>query len=363
MSRIIHIGLIVGATISFAAASLTSVHALDVSRVQLGVADLGGVACPRDAKVTAWAHTDGPGTVKFIIRNDGGGKTGELSANAVKGPTGNWLATYSQTFKVTTDVSIRYKAEAVGHGKSSNWVNFKATCGPQVRTSKGTATKSGAKPPAKKASDANRPQPRTKKTTKNKRQLRGPLVMLEVVRLAAAVLVLAFGIFTNQWQKGFSIWPTFLTLVLLGLPPVFTNAFTAVRGVDPAIREAATGMGMNRAERLRRVELPLATPLLLTGLRLAAVQIVATATLGAWVGFRCLGTPIFEGFAQQDDGKIIAGAALVAALTILTEVAFSVITRRLTPWEQRGTSPRGNPTSRSGSNGVPPGAPAMEGAA
>lgn len=200
------------------------------------------------------------------------------------------------------------------------------------------------------------------------RRRRGGSLVVATVNLGRAlpsfaVLVLAFGIFTNQWQKGFTIWPTFITLVLLGLPPVFTNAFTAMRGVDPAVREAATGMGMTRTERLRKVELPLAAPLLLTGLRLAAVQIVATATLGAWVGFRCLGTPIFEGFAQQDDGKIIAGAALVAALTILTELAFSVLTARLTPWERRGTSPRGGSASRSGNEGAPTGAPAMEGAA
>lgn len=200
------------------------------------------------------------------------------------------------------------------------------------------------------------------------RRNRGGALVVAMVNIGRAlpsfaVLVLTFGIFTSQWQKGFTIWPTFVTLVLLGLPPVFTNAFTGVRDVDPSIREAATGMGMTRGERLRRVEVPLAMPLLLTGLRLAAVQIVATATLGAWVGFRCLGTPIFEGFAQQDDGKIIAGAALVAALTILTELAFSFLTRRLTPWERRGTSPRRGPASVPGTDGAPPGAPVMEGAA
>lgn len=135
-----------------------------------------------------------------------------------------------------------------------------------------------------------------------------------------------------------------------------------MRDVDPDVREAATGMGMTRLERLRRVEVPLALPLILTGLRLSAVQIVATATLGAWVGFRCLGTPIFEGFAQQDDGKILTGAVLVAVLTILTEVAFSFLTRVLTPWERSGPRPRRAPAVPPGTDGAPSGSPLMQGA-
>lgn len=163
MNRFLHAGLIAGAMLSVAALSAPA-HALDVSQVQLAIADSGGASCPRDATVTAYAHTDGPGTVKFVIRNDSGGKTGELSATAVKGPAGNFLATYKQTFKITTDVDIKYMAEAIGHGKISNWVAFKATCGPQVRTK--TSTKaSDAKPPVKKSSDDG-PQPRTKTSTK-----------------------------------------------------------------------------------------------------------------------------------------------------------------------------------------------------
>jgi osmoprotectant transport system permease protein len=200
---------------------------------------------------------------------------------------------------------------------------------------------------------------------------RGGTLAVSVVNIGRAlpsfaVLVLAFGIFTSQWQKGFTIWPTFVALVLLGLPPVFTNAFTGVRGVDPDAREAATAMGMTRGERLRRVEVPLALPLILTGLRLSAVQIVATATLGAWVGFRCLGTPIFEGFAQQDDGKILTGAVLVAVLTILTEVAFSLLTRAMTPWQREGGGVRGTPADRPTDDrptvGAPSGAPITQGA-
>jgi hypothetical protein len=167
MSKFVQAGLVAGAAFVVAAGMSTGAQALDVREVQLGVADLGGSSCPRDAKVTAWAHTDGPGQVKFVIRNDSGGKTGELTANAVKGPTGNFLATYSQTFKITTDTDIKYMAEAIGHGKISNWVSFSAKCGPQVRYKKATTTTSGAKPKAKHISEIDKdgPQPRDGKAT------------------------------------------------------------------------------------------------------------------------------------------------------------------------------------------------------
>lgn len=161
-----HAGRMLGAMLVMAAGSAVSAQALEVTRVQLGVVDSGGSGCPRDAKVMAWAHANGPGTVKFVIRNDSGGQTGEISANAVKGPAGNYLATYSHTFKITTDVDIKYMAEAIGHGKISNWVHLRAKCAPQVRTGT-TTTKSDAKPPVKKVSDtdADEPQPRTGKPT------------------------------------------------------------------------------------------------------------------------------------------------------------------------------------------------------
>jgi hypothetical protein len=166
MSKFVQAGMVAGAALAAAAAMCTAAHALDVREVQLGVADLGGSSCPRDAKVTAWAHTDGPGQVKFVIRNDSGGKTGELTANAVKGPTGNFLATFSQTFKITTDTEIKYMAEAIGHGKISNWVTFAAKCGPQPRSGKPTTT-SGAKPKGKHISEIDKdgPQPRSGKPT------------------------------------------------------------------------------------------------------------------------------------------------------------------------------------------------------
>lgn len=134
---------------------------------------------------------------------------------------------------------------------------------------------------------------------------------------------------------GLGFWPTFGALVALALPPIFTNTYAGVRGVDAAVVEAARGMGMRPLQVLWRVELPNALPLTLTGLRVSAVQVVATATLGAFVGFGGLGAFINEGFRQQDDGKLLTGAVLVALLAIATELAFGLVQRGLTPWLRR----------------------------
>ena len=148
-----------------------------------------------------------------------------------------------------------------------------------------------------------------------------------------AILVLAFSVF-SQWGRGLSVWPTAVALTLLAIPPILTNTITAVGEVDPDVRDAAEAAGMRWHQVLWRVEAPLAVPLVITGLRVSATQVVATATLGAWVGFQCLGTLIFEGFAQQDDTRILAGAVLVSALTIATDVAIGAVARRTRRWSQ-----------------------------
>lgn len=135
--------------------------ATKVDRVQLAVVDSGGAVCPRDATLTAWAHTSGPGVVRFVIHNGGGGKTGELQADAVRGAAGTYLATYNHTFKVTTDVDTKYMAEVPGSGQESNWVPFKASCGPQARAGT-SATGSAAQPPARTAQPPAREAPESR---------------------------------------------------------------------------------------------------------------------------------------------------------------------------------------------------------
>ncbi|HEX4819768.1 MAG TPA: ABC transporter permease [Acidimicrobiales bacterium] len=165
---------------------------------------------------------------------------------------------------------------------------------------------------------------------------RGGLFVQSIVNIGRAVpsfaiLALLLPI-SLSYGFGLGFWPTFGALVLLAIPPMFTNTYVGVRGVDPSIVEASRGMGMGGAQVLFRVETPIARPLIVTGVRIAAVQVVATATLGAFVGFNALGSFINEGFRQQDDGKLLTGAVGVAILAFLTEVFFSLVARRATPW-------------------------------
>ena len=126
-------------------------------------------------------------------------------------------------------------------------------------------------------------------------------------------------------------WATFIALFLLAIPPILTNTALGIRGVDADAVESARGMGMTEREVMFKVEVPLAAPLIVAGLRLATVQVVATATLGALVAWGGLGRYIVDGFAAGDDVELLAGALLVAAVAILTEVAFGVLGRFVSP--------------------------------
>ena len=148
-------------------------QALDIKKVQLGIKVAKGAACPRKATLKLWAHTDGPGAVKFQLQNQGGGTTGALFANAVKGAAGTYLATYTHTINVTTNVKAKYKARASSGGtyrRASNWVWLKATCGPQPR--KGHKTTS-TKRKGTSLSDLNRPKPRTGHSTTSSNNRKG----------------------------------------------------------------------------------------------------------------------------------------------------------------------------------------------
>src|SRR3954447_14132435 len=124
------------------------------------------------------------------------------------------------------------------------------------------------------------------------------------------------------FKLGLGFWPTFFALVPLGIPPVLTNSYVAVRQVDPDVIEAARGMGLRELQVLRTVELPIAAPLIIAGVRNSAVAIVATATLGALVAGGGLGRYIVDGLARQDYPRLFVGALLVALLSIAVEVAF-----------------------------------------
>ncbi|WP_353943230.1 ABC transporter permease [Streptomyces sp. HUAS MG91] len=125
--------------------------------------------------------------------------------------------------------------------------------------------------------------------------------------------------------------PTLIALVLFAIPPLLTNTYVGMREVDRSVVEAARGMGMSGRQVFARVELPLAYPLVMTGLRSAAVQVIATATLAAMAGEGGLGRIITAGFSLQNTPQVVAGAVLVAALALVVEGVFVAVGRFLDP--------------------------------
>jgi osmoprotectant transport system permease protein len=122
---------------------------------------------------------------------------------------------------------------------------------------------------------------------------------------------------------------TFLAMMLLAIPPIVTNTHAGMRDVDRDLVEAASGMGMRGSQVLRRVEFPIALAVILTGLRIAAVQVVATATLGAIIGGGGLGRYLVDGLARRDYPRLYAGAILVALLALTVELVLSFAQRRV----------------------------------
>ncbi|HEY8824466.1 MAG TPA: ABC transporter permease [Candidatus Limnocylindria bacterium] len=130
---------------------------------------------------------------------------------------------------------------------------------------------------------------------------------------------------------GLGFWPTVFALVPLAIPPILTNSYVAIREVDRDIVDAARGMGLSEGQILRSIEVPLGLPLMLAGIRTAAVNVVATATLGALVAGGALGRFIVDGLALQEYDQLMAGALLVALLAIVTEVSFGALERATVP--------------------------------
>ena len=128
---------------------------------------------------------------------------------------------------------------------------------------------------------------------------------------------------------GFGARPTIIALFLYGLLPIIENAIAGLEGVPQAVREAADGMGLSPWQRLRAVELPLAAPVILAGIRVSVTIAIGTATIGSTVGALTLGTPIFDGLVANKLPFVIEGAVLVALFAILTDMLFARLDRRL----------------------------------
>jgi osmoprotectant transport system permease protein len=139
----------------------------------------------------------------------------------------------------------------------------------------------------------------------------------------AAVLALAVP------ALGFGPRPTIVALFLYGLLPILENAIAGIEGVPGAVRDAARGMGLSPWQVLRDVELPLAAPVILAGIRVSVTIAIGTATIGSTVGALTFGTPIFDGLAGNKLPYVLQGAVLVALFAIVTDLLFAALARRL----------------------------------
>jgi osmoprotectant transport system permease protein len=166
-----------------------------------------------------------------------------------------------------------------------------------------------------------------------------------------------FFVLTFSWPGDLGYWAIFFAMFFLAVPPILTNTYVGVKGVDPDTVEAARGMGLRERDVLLKLELPLAVPLIIGGMRTAAVQVVATATLGAVTSWGGLGRFIVDGFAVQDNVQILAGAILVGLLALVTEVLFGRLQRALAPRvssQGRGKGGRaGEEVTEAAAQGVP----------
>ena len=165
-----------------------------------------------------------------------------------------------------------------------------------------------------------------------------------------AILVLALQL------VGIGPKPAFLALVALAIPPMVTNAYVGMHDVSPALRDSARGLGMRERQILLRVELPNALPVVMAGVRTAGVQVVATATLAALVGWGGLGRYIIDGLENINYPMLFAGALLVAALSAATELTLAGLQRLLTPAGLRPAIRLGR--GRAVAGGVPQAEPA-----
>jgi osmoprotectant transport system permease protein len=160
---------------------------------------------------------------------------------------------------------------------------------------------------------------------------RGGFLAINASNVGRAVPTLALIAFFVAFL-GIGFWNLTLALVLLAIPPILTNTYTGVRQVDPDTVDSARGMGMTGAQIVRRVELPLALPLVFGGIRISAVNVVATATIAPLAGVVTLGDPIINVNTYGDEGRL-AAAIVVALLAVVTEVSLAAL--------QRGVTPRG----------------------
>lgn len=139
---------------------------------------------------------------------------------------------------------------------------------------------------------------------------------------------------------GSGVVPPTIALVILAVPPVLANTAAGISVADPAAVDAARAMGMTDRQLLGQVELPIALPLIVSGFRAAVLQVVATATIAAFVNLGGIGRFIFDGLALYDYGRVVLGAVLVAAVALALDGALALVARAVTPGRVRRTPGR-----------------------
>jgi len=159
---------------------------------------------------------------------------------------------------------------------------------------------------------------------------RGGFAVVSLANIWRSLPTLGLLILAFVLSSGAS-WAWLIPLVALAVPPILVNAYEGVLGVDPDLKDAATGMGMTPLQVLFKVEIPVALPLILLGLRTATIQVVSTATIAAYISLGGLGRYIIDGLATNNYGEVAGGAALVVLLALVVQFAFSGLTRLIVP--------------------------------
>jgi osmoprotectant transport system permease protein len=159
---------------------------------------------------------------------------------------------------------------------------------------------------------------------------RGAVVIVNVANAWRAIPTLGLLVLLVV-LLGFSPLTWLLPLVVLAIPPILVNAYEGVAGVDRDVRDAAKGAGMTTWQQVIKVEVPIALPLILVGLRTAAIFVVATATIAAYIGLGGLGRFIIDGLASDQYGPVAGGALLVVILALLVLALFAGLSRILVP--------------------------------
>jgi osmoprotectant transport system permease protein len=159
---------------------------------------------------------------------------------------------------------------------------------------------------------------------------RGNVVIVNMANIWRAIPTLGLVVLIFVlWP--FSVQAWLVPLTVLGIPPILTNAYEGVAGVDPDVKDAALGQGMTQWQLLWKVEVPIAMPLIVLGLRTATIFVVSTATVAAYIGLGGLGRYIIDGLAAKDYPQVAGGAVVIVVLALAVQLLFVGLRRLLVP--------------------------------